>query len=337
MGNWANWCCRGSCAIASDDFNRADSTDLGSLWQEVSGDWTIASNRLREAGTSGTLVVCTTQNPSNTPTCHAGVLTKDLQEGKKFRLLVNLTEDFSRYLYAEFTCLAGTSAWASIGDETGEIAGRDANYTPGQDSSIGICRNLTGMYATFGVARPYIHACVSWNGGRRAGLGNGSSEIIQFDDFDFRQHQVSTDDPACPGCLCDCEDYAVCRNLVATFETEPGEAPWLDGQEISLGPGLAPLSSTIIEWSGEKDLPSCGGPDYTVHWELALDCVDWVLCRPSGCGNDWTEYCDVPAGPAKSPSLIQCDPLLLRYGPFGVILLGGGSYQFWINITNGFP
>jgi hypothetical protein len=43
-------------ASFSDDFNRADSTDLGPNWVEVSGDWSIISNQL-SPGTTGTTVV----------------------------------------------------------------------------------------------------------------------------------------------------------------------------------------------------------------------------------------------------------------------------------------
>jgi len=39
-------CCCG-CLIGTDNFDRADSTDLGSKWSEVSGDWEISSNHLK--------------------------------------------------------------------------------------------------------------------------------------------------------------------------------------------------------------------------------------------------------------------------------------------------
>ncbi len=39
-------CCTVDCTIFSDDFNRADDTDLGADWTEVSGSWAIVSNEL---------------------------------------------------------------------------------------------------------------------------------------------------------------------------------------------------------------------------------------------------------------------------------------------------
>lgn len=41
----------------SDNFNRADSTDLGANWVEVSGDWSIVSNQLSPGAAGGTIIL----------------------------------------------------------------------------------------------------------------------------------------------------------------------------------------------------------------------------------------------------------------------------------------
>jgi hypothetical protein len=41
----------------SDDFSRADSTSLGAGWVEVSGDWSIISNRLSSGNAGGTVIL----------------------------------------------------------------------------------------------------------------------------------------------------------------------------------------------------------------------------------------------------------------------------------------
>ncbi|MES9522462.1 hypothetical protein [Streptomyces capoamus] len=41
----------------SDDFNRADSTDLGASWVEVSGDWSIVSQQLSPGAAGGTIIL----------------------------------------------------------------------------------------------------------------------------------------------------------------------------------------------------------------------------------------------------------------------------------------
>ncbi|MEU9436585.1 hypothetical protein [Streptomyces sp. NPDC048252] len=44
-------------AAFSDDFDRANSTDLGAGWVEVSGDWSIVSNQLSSGSAGGTIIL----------------------------------------------------------------------------------------------------------------------------------------------------------------------------------------------------------------------------------------------------------------------------------------
>ncbi|MEH0586258.1 hypothetical protein QA942_20060 [Streptomyces sp. B21-106] len=44
-------------ASFSDDFNRADSSNLGAGWVEVSGDWSIVSNQLSPGSAGGTIIL----------------------------------------------------------------------------------------------------------------------------------------------------------------------------------------------------------------------------------------------------------------------------------------
>ncbi|MFR9796616.1 hypothetical protein ACL02U_12030 [Streptomyces sp. MS06] len=44
-------------AAFSDNFNRADSTNLGSGWVEVSGDWSIVSQQLSPGAAGGTIIL----------------------------------------------------------------------------------------------------------------------------------------------------------------------------------------------------------------------------------------------------------------------------------------
>ncbi|MET8080014.1 hypothetical protein [Streptomyces sp. NPDC005303] len=44
-------------ASFSDDFNRADTSDLGAGWVEVSGDWSIVSNQLSPGSAGGTIIL----------------------------------------------------------------------------------------------------------------------------------------------------------------------------------------------------------------------------------------------------------------------------------------
>ena len=44
-------------ATLTDDFNRANSSDLGPNWVEVSGDWAVDSNQLSPGNTGGTIIL----------------------------------------------------------------------------------------------------------------------------------------------------------------------------------------------------------------------------------------------------------------------------------------
>ncbi|MGW4076055.1 hypothetical protein ACWELB_21500 [Streptomyces asiaticus] len=44
-------------ASFSDDFNRANSTDVGAGWVEVSGDWSIVANQLSPGAAGGTIIL----------------------------------------------------------------------------------------------------------------------------------------------------------------------------------------------------------------------------------------------------------------------------------------
>ena len=50
-------CCPSECLIDSDDFDRANSINLGSKWSEKSGDWSIDTLRLKEAGNAGAVAI----------------------------------------------------------------------------------------------------------------------------------------------------------------------------------------------------------------------------------------------------------------------------------------
>ncbi len=86
--------CMASCTIASDDFNRADSTNLGSDWTEQVGDWDIWTNQLR--GQTGDIVL---HNARYDPT--EGVRIKASCNGDIVRYLVDWVDE-DNYYCAEY-------------------------------------------------------------------------------------------------------------------------------------------------------------------------------------------------------------------------------------------
>lgn len=83
-------------ASFSDDFNRADSTDLGTNWVEVSGDWSIASNTLSPGSAGGTIILrAATAMATNDNYAEAKIVaTAAVSQGVWCRGNANITEGY---------------------------------------------------------------------------------------------------------------------------------------------------------------------------------------------------------------------------------------------------
>ncbi len=89
-------CCDTDCVTFQDAFDRADDTDLGSDWTEVSGDWEIVSNALTTASTSA-MAICTTTISGD----QAVWITFTVDTlGDKFRIIMSYV-DSSNYIALE--------------------------------------------------------------------------------------------------------------------------------------------------------------------------------------------------------------------------------------------
>lgn len=103
--------------FVSDDFNRANSSDLGSDWTEVSGGWAIASNRL------------TTDSTTNQHLIHATPMTNgdhyiqaDFIQGTQAGLLVRYT-DASNYIMGRIdTSFSRAEIFARVGGSFTSLA-----------------------------------------------------------------------------------------------------------------------------------------------------------------------------------------------------------------------
>lgn len=101
-------CCDLPCEIFDDDFTRANSTDLGSNWDEISGGWEISSNKL--SCTSVGTLICTV--PQTTDDVNSGQYvsttfnTGGFSTGNKIRLLADATDDGSSYYGVEVEVLS---------------------------------------------------------------------------------------------------------------------------------------------------------------------------------------------------------------------------------------
>lgn len=113
----------------SDDFNRVDSTDLGSNWVEVSGDWSIVGNQLSSGSAGGTVLLrAATPMSSNDNYAQATIAaTASVTQGVWCRGNSNLTSGYlwrnngtSWDLFAvvggSFTLIATYTAAAAVND-----------------------------------------------------------------------------------------------------------------------------------------------------------------------------------------------------------------------------
>lgn len=145
-------CCGGvvSCVLLHDDFNRANSTSLGSLWNEVIGDWEIISNTLRvtTSGSNGVLVTASAPTQQN---YKISTQINNLSANDKIRLIFGYTNS-ANYYFAEL--LFSTSGYIRIYQKSGGVD-TQLNTTTTFNSSLGIstadfslCYNATSGVLT---------------------------------------------------------------------------------------------------------------------------------------------------------------------------------------------
>lgn len=203
-------CCE-SCDIFSDDFNRADSSDLGADWDEVSGSWSITSNTLR---TSSTNAVAVSSASTGTSTLYLKALVKGDTSSDCVRL-VFAYENSSNYWFAEL--FLGAAKAVRIGQVV-------AGFPTILQSTSPITTSLNTFYR-FSVCvsqTNIVHAVVYDSSGSGfigqvqhasstslpvglVGVGTGSPvNNVEFDDFELRV--VSEDCEQCTGYCTACVD-----------------------------------------------------------------------------------------------------------------------------------
>lgn len=111
----------------ADDFNRADSTNLGAGWVEVSGDWSIISNQLSSGNAGGTILLrAATAMASNDNFAQVTIAaTTAASQGVACRTNINLSTGYlwrnngtswDLFTLGTFTLLATYAAAAAPGD-----------------------------------------------------------------------------------------------------------------------------------------------------------------------------------------------------------------------------
>ena len=328
-------CCDRPCIIFEDDFNRANSTDLGSNLIEVAQNSDILSNTLRIPANG--ILLGSKKHPINTPTGFASVELFNLQSGEIRRVLINSTINASSYLYGEIETTDENSAVLRVGSSVGgtlhELTG--LTYTEGEAPFLVACRTLTGISASFGDDPGFVFDCQEWNGGRYAGMMNAGTGPVQFDNYKFAEHSYTLPDKGCATCFCECggippHKVGVCMPKVLKLVfLASGSCDCLNNACITLTydqttPSIISWRSPITpvpelcDWTGEG----------TNFWEFKLFCdpqtpvlgksfllcvknISSTLCDPDpdGWGSAGTDCWNGFASEAVHASSFTCDPL----------------------------
>ena len=326
-------CCDRPCLIESDDFNRADNTDLGAKWWEF-GDLEISSLKLK-SNAADSHAVAKKRHPVSTVT---GIVQVEIHEiaSRRYRVFLNcgVTLDafgeiatILDYEYAEFED-TGTTQYLRIGTYTGGVL-EEVELGPGTVSAgavLQICRDESGIYAEVDVST-YVYACTASGNPtyRYAGVAAMESGTHLLDDFQFIEHK--TTNSICPACECDCDGRCLPKTLTLTFFAS-GACACLNGATITLtretvvgGEGY----TVPCVWSGSAMLPdpfSCLSAYYEFQLVHNGGCITegWLLCAVSNPAHDvgWTAAagCTTGIGAAAYHNACQCDPLIIDFGPF---------------------
>ena len=189
------------CALVSDDFDRANSTNLGAGWSEESGDFTISSNKLNYNSGTNAVVINTTTHTSQEVTITVDVR-QGITTGTTFRIILSYV-DTDNYYYAELTI--GSAQTLRLVERSGgtdtELDSATVTTFAGTSYPFTACMTEFSFSATAnGVSVGAAHSGTSGEFGLGIGAATGPST---FDNFVARIVSDTCDDCQRPVCyLC---------------------------------------------------------------------------------------------------------------------------------------
>ncbi len=310
-GKHTKGCCEHGCPVTSDDFDRADSTSIGSAWTEHVGDWSIASNKLTVGEVGLVRNSALSPFPGNNQVVSAKLY--DMAAGTKHRIIVQCNAAGTDYYYAEWEYVSSISMNFTLGSSSAGVL-KTLNGAPINEGDTAIASITDGGIFCMSDTASRVTVCVTSKTGEYTGLAAGSSDGATFDDFLFSAHYVDKD--TCPSCDCGCDGYCIIDDLVATFE-ELNECPNLDAMTMALT-NTGPIKFGS-DWYGTIALCP-GGIGGSENQQLHLACT--------GTNSDMSQlklivetgsFVTVAGGLSydfPDPAVSTCSPLSLRYGPF---------------------
>lgn len=342
-------CCV-NCVILEDTFDRADSTSLGSDWDERSGDWNITSNTAR-CSSANSLMVSTVAHPDSS----SDMLVKVNVQGTAFndvaRAVVAYTDD-NNYLFGQVS-FATTNVKVRLGKV---VAGVSSFITSEETVSSGI---TSGYNTTVQLKVCYFgtrlglnllvdsilranHGATVTATGTGAGIALGAQTgSTKFETFEWERHS-DDDRPNCDFCTEPCvyctdgtTPYAVQVEFTGIVNGVAGVPPGpfciecedLNDVVILLTPGDEALYGPCVyiyltgtanpgECTSNIAVSLCDLEDGTTdYWMFGIAANGtghrFEAWSSTTCNNVSTQNCDIPN---ETVSLIQTSPV----GPVGV-------------------
>lgn len=276
-------CCPCGCFAFFDDFNRADSTNLGSNWYEEVGDWGIEDFKLVEeydasVGTANAVVMCQQGIPSLGLSDNGMVVSISVDQastvvGDKYHIYVACTdpEDSSTGLEVEFEVIDDDpTTWrTTIAGETAVDQVPTLWGTPGA-VRIYVCVDFQEDMVKAGVlsltdAPAWVEKSVT--PGRYSGVGhNNTGHQNIFDDFNIIE--IRTPTIICSTCFCYCDLVPIPRELTATVVDGINRSSCIDGVSWDMD---WEFDSTMEKWVGTSSFEDDSSNTLLVDWELECE------------------------------------------------------------------
>lgn len=293
-------CCNPSCLIDSDDFDRANSNDIGGKWTDANAR--IVDNRLAQQ-TLGSMLVMTTKNhTSETMVVDVAItFTASSISLDKGIVIVN-ARDSNNYLFVQIEVSNSAFSGTAISTKL-----KFYRRSGGVNTQLGSTRTLDATNAlnnqqvrvcydgTYLSALGYREAATKITDGFKAGLSAEGSTTIYFNNF--RWYKYSSECPNCiPNVLCrQCTQQATktivldfgagglvdsnwngCDEVIGEFLLTYG---WGQQGDICFGKGVENCVWTYgrYPWgTGAHAFTLCSGPMSVCVWAT----VRWSFITP---------------------------------------------------------
>ena len=251
--------------VLSDSFERDDSTDLGSNWTEVSGNWEIDTNQLTV--TSSGAIATSTQSRATPYVFSVGVTPS--ADDQQPRIIVNYV-DSSNYIFIEVHAAAGDFKSIFLYEKSGgvdtllsyvgHVAHTASSYT------VQVCVKEDEVIAIVVGSSLTVWADVTVTS-NTIGVGAGNANEPKFDSVLLTPHY--DDNTACPDCTVTCDYFTDIFNRSDDTDLDDGWSE--EAGSWSISSNALTTSSTSAICVTTSDL----APEYVVDAPITMTSGQW--------------------------------------------------------------